>query len=431
MFFAATVDSFYTLDTTDGDWDDVTAALSLGLGTDESWVFTQFGNRVIATNVTDGPHYFDIGSSSAFAALSGSPPAARAMASVGDFLVLGGISSDNKQVRWSGINDTEHWTVRHKLSDMQTFPDGDRIMAVVGFERGGLVFQRNAVREMIPAYDTPLVFRFQKTEESRGCVAPGAVMGTGRDVFYLADDGFYAYGQPSRPIGAHRVNGFFVEDSKAKLIKDVQGAIDPVSHTVWWRYSSTANTSSTTTDKMLGYNWDLDRWTLVEVDVAFLFPSLVAGYTLDQLDTVSADLDALGFSLDSDAWKGGAPLLGAFDADYKMGFFGGQPMEAVLQTGDVHIATMLGLNDAQDRRAFVRGFQPISDASTVTGRIAAKTRAGATRAWDASQSVNTTTGVIPTRNDGLFHRFEITIAADQDWSYVHGVQPDVRLSGTR
>jgi hypothetical protein len=353
------------------------------------------------------------------------------MSAVGDFLVIGEIASNPRLLRWSGINDTEHWTIRQRLSGQQEFPDGHDIMAVIGFERGGLIFQRNAVREMIPAYDTPLVFRFQKTEENRGAVAPTAIMGSGRDVFYLADDGFYAYGQPSRNIGAQRVNQFFVDDSQASLIKDVQGAIDPVSHTVWWRYSSNANASDTTTDKMIGYNWELDRWTIVEIELSWVFTALSAGYTLEQLDNFSASLDALEFSLDSAAWKAGAPLLGAFNGDYKFGFFAGDPMEALLQTGDVHIPTAIGVAGADDRRTFVRGFQPICDASTITGRVAKKARAGVARTWDDSQTVNTTTGVIPARNEGLFHRFEITVAADQDWTFVHGIQPDVTMGGKR
>jgi hypothetical protein len=428
--FAATSSNFYLLDATDGTWDTVTGALTPSLPADEIWSFTQIGDRVIVTCTTEGPYYFDLASSVAFVALPGSPPSSRCVTTIGDFVVLGEVESNPKQLRWSGINDTEHWAVRQRLADIQTFPDGNFIMAVVGFERGGLIFQRNAVREMIPAYDTPLVFRFQKTEENRGAVSSAAVASSGRDVFYLSDDGFYAYGQPSRNIGAQRVNKFFVEDSKPDLTKDVQGAIDPVSQTVWWRYSSVGNDSTVYTDKMIGYNWAIDRWTLVEVNLTWIMGALGPGYTLEGLDSISSSIDALPYSLDSAAWKGGAPLLGAFDSTYKFGFFDGQPMEAVLQTGDVHLPTMTQ-SGGDERRAFVRGFQPMCDASSVTGRVADKTRAGATRVWNAEATANTNTGMIPARSDGLYHRFEVTIAADQTWTSIHGVQPDVRTGGRR
>ena len=77
--FAATANRLFQLRATDLDWTDISASDYAPLPTSYHWQFAQFGNLVIAVQPNLAPQVFDLSSSSAFAALGGSPPnAARA-----------------------------------------------------------------------------------------------------------------------------------------------------------------------------------------------------------------------------------------------------------------------------------------------------------------------------------------------------------------
>ena len=53
------------------------------------------------------------------------------------------------------------------------------------------------------------------------------------------------------------------------------------------------------------YNYSLDRWSTGEIDFEFMNTSAQEAFSLDALDEISTDLDALPFSLDSWAWLDG------------------------------------------------------------------------------------------------------------------------------
>ena len=432
--FAGTTTKLYKLDATTLAWTDVTTvATTYALPADSHWSFAQFGDHVLATNSVDGPYSYDLSSSTEFAALGGSPPISRVVGVIGDFVFLGEKATQSRQVTWSGVNNDAHWVPRQRLSDFQVFPDGDDITGIVGFERGGLIFQRRSVREITPALNTSLIFQFQEIERSRGAIAPGSIINAGTEVFWLSDDGFHRYGRPTQSIGEERVNRTFFDDISTDQIPFVQGTVDPVKHIAYWRYSSVNNLSSTTSNKLLAYNYMLDRWSVIETDLSWITVAASTGYTLETLDNVGT-LDSLEYSLDSRIWVESSPNLAGFSSDYKLGFFEGDALEATVQTSDVHIARMTMAPDqgirVEGRRTMVRGFRPISDASTIYGRVAVKDRSGDSRTFGTEAQAQDN-GLISTRASGLYHRFEVRIPAAEAWEFVHGVEPEWRPEGTR
>src|ERR1043166_5436503 len=74
--FAGTQTKLYKLNAGGTGWDDVsrTSGGAYATASDGYWSFTQFGDKVIATNGTDVMQVFTIGSSTNFVALGGSPP---------------------------------------------------------------------------------------------------------------------------------------------------------------------------------------------------------------------------------------------------------------------------------------------------------------------------------------------------------------------
>lgn len=416
VLFAGTATAIYMFDGATLGWTDVTGP-SGPYSTTQQWSFVQYGNRVIATNGSDPVQYIDVTTPTTFADLGGSPPTARLVGAVGDFVMLLHTSTSQRAIAWSGLNDSDFWTPRQRSSDFQEFPDGGEIMGYAGGVDGCLIFSAESVRVGQLALDTPLVMRFQQTLTNHGCMAPRSVVATGHGVFYLSDDGFYKYGTPPTGIGLERIDNTFIDDITRQEIYNVWGSEDPNRKIIYWAYRSLSNTQENSFDKVLLYHYGIDKWSLLVPNriMTGLVDATTPGFTLDSLASLGISLDELPFSLDSRAWSGGTPTIAAFDTDFRLGFFAGDPMQAVLQTGDAELTT--------GKRSFVNGFRPLIDANDVRGRVSVKDWSGAAGAWKDEQTVSQRTGLIPARASGRFHRYELRIPEGQPWTAVHGVEP--------
>jgi hypothetical protein len=102
---------------------------------------------------------------------------------------------------------------------------------------------------------SPLIYQIDRVENSRGCNYAGSVASIGKLVFYLSDDGFYAFdGQKSNAIGAEKVNKWFFDNFDSAHIDKMSAAIDPTNQIVAWSFVSN-DATSTTPDRILIYNY--------------------------------------------------------------------------------------------------------------------------------------------------------------------------------
>lgn len=416
--FVATATKIYMFDTPTLGWLDVSKPGGYVGTSERKWSFTQFGDRVIATNGGDPVQWIDVNTPVQFADLPNAPKAFYA-GTLGDFVMLANLASNQRAVQWSGLNDSTFWTPRQRSSDFQPFPDGGEIMGFAGGNKGAIIFHAESIREGALALDTSLVMTFAQTVANHGCLAPRSIVQTGSGTYYLSDDGFYRYGTPPVPIGVERVDNFFLNDADLSEIFQVYGSEDPNRKIVYWAYKSTANPLAGSYDKVLLYHYGIDRWSLLNPGTILtgLIDAVTPGYTLDSLASLGLGLDQLPFSLDSRAWAGSTPLIAAFDTSYKFGLFSGPPLPATLQTGEAQLTA--------GKRTFVNGFKVLCDAPVVNGRVATKDWAGSTDAWRLQAAASTKTGLIPARASGQFHRFEVTIPAmaTNVWNDIHGVDP--------
>ena len=78
------------------------------------------------------------------------------MAIVKEFLVLGDLTGNRQRIQWSAMDDADTWPetgtddAAAKQSDYQHFPEGGRVMAVMGAvgQTDGIVFLERAVQRM-------------------------------------------------------------------------------------------------------------------------------------------------------------------------------------------------------------------------------------------------------------------------------------------
>jgi hypothetical protein len=327
--FAGSASKLWQMD--GADWEEVsrTSGGAYTTGIDERWQFAQFGRNALATNLIDPIQMFLMGTDTDFSALTGSPPKARYMDVVREFLVLGntvdGVSGEvPHRVQWSPQGDPGASWASSSVTQAD-YQDLDAtkgwIKQVVGGEYG-VIFQERAITRMTYV-GSPLVFQFDEVESDRGTHAPGSVVKVGNIIYYIGTDlRFYAFnGSQSTPVGANQVDQTFQNDVDREFLDRITAFEFPGLPIICFAYSGTRAGGSGQISDMLLFNrltgnWGRVRFGFLQPYGSQFFDQLhvayVPGYTLEQLDAISSSLDALGISLDSQAWTGGQRVIAAF-----------------------------------------------------------------------------------------------------------------------
>ncbi len=409
-------------------WTNVTrsSAVNYAVATDDLWQFAQYGVNVFATQISDTLQFIDVSAGTNFEPVAGSPPQARYVAVVGDFLMLGNTNTSPREVRWSGRNDAAFWTKGQKDSDAQTFPDGGDIMGLSGFERGGLIFQTEIVRQMSSRQDAA-IFEFHRVETSQGTLAPYSIINRQGLSYYYGVNGFQRIGfdGASEGIGTSWVDQWFIANSNVSTRpKAIVGAADPTSPRMFWLFAASGNATAVNFDHAICYDpslmdSDYGPWSHAPLSASYIFPAATTATTLENLGVAGlgyTSIDTLvPYSLDADIWKGGAPRIAAFDGAFKMNFFTGTPMAAALQTGL--------FQPIPGSRSFVNGFRCVDDASAGEGRIATSERQQTVETFGSTNAVNDQ-GIIYKRASGRYMRIERTIPAGATWTKATGISLD-------
>jgi len=390
--------------------------------------FVQFGETVVATNFTDPIQKITASAAGLFSDLSADAPKAKYIAVVRDF-VMTAFTSDSSdgvkpyRARWSGIGDATSWAVSATTqADFQDIMDMGSITGLVGGEYATILMEKGIVRASY--IGSPLVFQFDNVETRRGCKVPGSVANVGHFVFYLSDDGFYMFdGQASKAIGAEKVDRFFYNDFNSAYPQNVSASADPKNQIIIWSYPST-NSSDGSADKLIIYNYVLDRWSTAEANVTALSPLYSATYTLEGLDNINSSLDALPASLDSPSFIGGQFIFAAAK-DKKIQTFTGDTLAAIIETGEFEVK--------KGSVSLVRNIIPYvttgSDSTgTVTAQIASRTRQVDSSSFGSSSSLNAD-NFIPVRSNGRYHKVRVNLSGD--WSRAQGIDIDATALGRR
>lgn len=405
-------------------WDDRSKVGGYTLATDDCWQFAQYLGNVYATHIGDTLQSIDPDAGTIFADVSG-PPKARYMTVVGDFLMLGNTDSNSRQVRWCGRKDGATWTTGQKDADNQIFADGGDVMGLSGFEQGGLIWQTDTVRQMLPRGDAA-IFEFHREEAAQGTLAPYSIITRLGTSYYYGIDGFQqiSFSGGSQAIGANWVDGWFLANSNAATRpKAIIGSADPASQRVFWLFAANGNATSSVFDHVICFDptltdSDFGPWTHAPLSASFIFPAATTATTLENLGSAGLGytLETVPYSLDADIWKGGAPRMAAFDGSFKMNFFTGTPQAATLQTAEFQ---------PLKSRSFVNGFRFVGDSADAIGRIATAERPQTDIAanWGSTNTVNDQ-GIIYKRASGRYMRMEVTMPAGAAWNFAAGIDLD-------
>lgn len=428
--FAGDAAALYTQSAT--SWVDASKVGGYGTLTDERWSFTIFGESVLATNFTDPIQTYSV---TAFNDLSADAPRARYMARVRDFIMVAnttdGVSGNTPQrVWWPAIDDPGYWPVPGTTSAAAVQSDYQDLLGEGGWNQGivgGLsgadvaIFQESNIwRGMY--IGPPLIFSFDVVESARGTPAPGSIVSVGPVVYYLANDGFYAFdGMRSVPIGDGKVDRTFWAQVDQSYLYRITSAADPLNKIVYWAVPGPQSDDGTP-NRIWVYHYGRNRWAILEMTVEFMVQALTLGYTLEDLDAFGT-LETLPFSLDSRAWTGGLLNLAAFTTDHELGLFSGESLAATMDTGEAQINPKGSTH--------VSRVWPLVDAVSAASAVGHRDRVADPVVWSSSVPITTTTGSSPIRSTGRYHRARVTIPAGALWTNAQGVDFEARGAGRR
>jgi len=419
-FYAGTATKLYKFNASTGGWTDVSnPSATYAVAPNAFWCFFTDGAKLYATHAAAPLQYIDIDTGTQFANVGGSPPFASIGAAVSEFIVLAGLTDDPFAVQWSSIGNPNEWTPGLNLGDIQRFPVGGPVTAFSGGEFG-VVFQEQAIRSMVFAPGSPEVFQFSKAEEGRGAVAAWSTVQIGARVFFVDRTGLFQFtGGVSEPIGTQRVNKWFNDNVNTSTMKKIQTIADTRGHRVLFGVqTATGGTDATLLDKILVYDYTLDKWSLLDIDVRVLFATSLPATSLDSI-TTSLDDPSLP-SLDSALFAGGEAALAAFGPDNKLAFFEGDVLEATIETADFLAS--------RPNQSFVKGIRVDTDASDVRAAIAVRQALSEPIVW-RDETQRNRRQFNPARARGRYHRAKVRIPEAIDWTYLSGLEVNPKVMG--
>jgi hypothetical protein len=436
--FAGDVNDLYSLTAGASGWSNASkAAGAYSIGSDLQWQFVYFNGDVIATDYTDPVQFFTPGVSSTFTDLPGGAPKGKYIAVVKNaFVVLGntfdpGNGALPQRLWWCDAGNAKSWSTPGTTQAAQNQAGAVDLLGGAGQVQGfasdlinadAVVFQEYAVRRMMYV-GPPDIFSLLPVENAKGTPAPYSIVVNGGIAYYWGQDGIYAFdGGASLPIGANRVDKTVYADLDQSSFTRVIGASDPVNRLIWWAYPGFGNVNGNP-NRLLAYNWLLDRFTICDITCETLAQTLSVGYTLDQLYTILGySLDTLPAPLDSTVWMGGRPQLVLFDTSHKLNFLTGTPLAATVETQEIQ--------PTPGRRTLIRNARPLIDGATPSVAIGYRDRQQDTVSYSAAAALNRL-GTCPGRVSGRYIRAKLTIPATTGWTNISGVELDIANQGRR
>jgi len=424
--FCGTEEKLYRFDSATNSFTDISDDTYTTVTQDTFWSFAQFGDYIIATNMSDEVRKYNfVTSPSSASLLGGSPPKARHVIVVKDQVVLCGLDGEEAAIQWSAINDMEGWTIGTNLCDKQVFPNGGRIMAAHGGEVG-YILQERMVRLMIQAPGSPEIYQFQVISENRGCAAPRASVAVGGRIFFLANDGFYMIaGNSMKPIGDESINRWFVQNVNKQYLSRTVAGVNIIDKYVIWAFmskdSSPSDIENYVCDRMLIYHWPTGKWAWSDERVTTFIDANAGLMSLEDLD-VYGDLDSLPLSLDSAAYNTDQTIsfLRMFDENNKIGQFEGPNQEALFEIKNIQIAPPW--------RQLVRRVHPVIDATDTEVSIGGHERAGDSVSWNDYVAIETN-GWSHQHDSARMHSVRVKIPAGSTWTHARGIHLDAIRDG--
>jgi hypothetical protein len=385
----------------------------------DRWRGLQFGNAAILTNYADVIQTLDTNSTGSFANLGGNPPRAKYIANVRGRVMLAYTNDpvDGElptRIWWhgftNGLPDLTAWAPSlETTADFQQIVDLGPITGLTGGEFGTVLCEEGIARVTSGG---PFTFQVENVSSSIGCTLPESVIRYGRFTYFYGREGWQAFdGMAPTPIGKGKIDRWFARDmdfeQSAKMWAAPVGDIDG---TLGWLYCGAGHNGRP--NRMLCLNALTREWSVVDIDLDLIAPTVTFGGDLDDVTDVRwADLDAFTGDMDDPAlWARNLRLGGLLDNKLRAQV--GTALDAVFQSPEIEMVR--GGRMMLNRVATLRG------QGTATVEVARRERPGGPVQWTAPYAEQGD-GVMRCRERGRYHAVRSTLAA---WDNFQGWDVD-------
>lgn len=432
--FAGDEAKLYELTGITATWANVSKVGGYATTLDNIWSFTQVEQLLIATNYDDAIQAWDfVTPSTAFADLAATAPKAKYATTIRRILVVGNIidatygeGTNPYYIWWPDNEDPTNWpdptsdtAVQVRSGFKRCNPNFGHITGLIGglASADGAVFQQRGVSRII-FQESGDAFDLDELEGVRGTSAPRSICQAGGLAYYIGEDGFYAFdGASSAPIGSGAVDQEFLSLVDQSQLERIVSAAHPTKRLIFWSFITTDGDNL-----MFIHNTESKEWSLTDgIEVEEFARILSPGWTLEDLDTVYATLEDVPGSLDDPIWRGSKiPALAAFNTSHELAIFGGDTLEATLETVETE--------PFPGRRAHVDSIIPLTDAPSCSVRARLRDRQAdvATDSWadgldDAGRCV--------IDECGRYMAWQLTIPAGTEWTQAQGLEISAQPMG--
>ena len=401
------------------------------------WEFEVFGDYVIACNPNDVTQVIDLRETTPFEKLMNTltvAPRAAHIGVIGSFVVLGntyddGNGLDETAIHWCALNDIFNWPTTGSeaavavQSDRQPLiGNGGAVQRVVSGAEVGAIFQEQSIWRA-EYRGGSAVFELRRVEPDRGLLIPGFAIPFGRQVFYVHEDGFYLFDYTSSvPIGRERVDRTFLADVDEAYLYRCSAIKDPNNQRIWMTYPG-ANNVSGAPNKLLIYDWGLDRFTPGDEAIELLATVVDAGLHLDS-DATAADPDAVDTaglsSFDARIAGVGGRKLGGYNSSDQICDFSGLQRQATLETGRRELIP--------GRRSLATRARVLVDSVDPTVQAASLSRTNKPTVFGPARPIDEQ-GDAPLRTDARYHAFRVNLPPG--FTNALGMDVSAQESGTR
>jgi hypothetical protein len=204
----------------------------------------------------------------------------------------------------------------------------------------------------------------------------------------------------------------------------VTSTIDPNNQIVLWSFPSNSS-SDGTPDTIIIYNYAVNRWSIVELTHQSIGTILLPGYTLEELDTINTNIDALTTSFDSPIYAGESFSLAA-SKDNKLQSFTGDILGATITSREFEVTPL--------RSSAINSVTPYITAKnavttpTLTVSVGSRSRQIDDVTFTSASSLNAD-NICNVRSHGRYHRVKIETTGD--FRYALGIDVDAKPLGRR
>lgn len=390
--FFGTEDKLYSLDS-DFSFSEIGSGYALTSG--HSWSFTQYGDKLIASNTSDGMLDYDIDAGGAVAAIADAPDA-RFVFFWAEMIIALDCDGNNRLMQNSAPGSYTNWTTRG--AQKSPFADGEALMGGGVLNQGQAVVIQRSGTHILTLTGTDRIFRRDKVSEY-GAVNPECIVqAPGAVYFWDASGPCRVTAQGVEQIGDGKVSRTYAERIDAATIS---GAFDPERRQIAWRIDG---------NNILTFDIVTGEFVPVMDATSYIVKMANTALTLEDLDAFG-NIDTLPYSLDSAAWQGGKPRLAALDASFRFGFFDGQTLRAELDT-----ATLT------DRVSMLVSWcEPVTDAVGVLVSLGVRDRLADAVTWKPATAM-APSGRVALRGRGKCLNLRVPIPAGAGWTYLRGIE---------